>query len=141
MWNRLDEVMVGFMRRHGIRLLRFALGIVFVWFGALKLTGYSPVVSLIAHAIPWLPPERSVPLLGVWETAVGLGLLFGVALRVVLFLFWILLASTFSVLVLRPDIAFQGGNPFLLTVEGEFVVKNLVLIAAGLVVGSTVPRE
>lgn len=71
----------------------------------------------------------------------GLGLLFGVALRVVLFLFWLQLAGTFLVLVVRPDLAFQGGNPFLLTTLGEFVIKNLVLIAAGLVVGSAVDRK
>jgi putative oxidoreductase len=40
-----------------------------------------------------------------------------------------------------PDVTFRDGNPFLLTVEGEFVVKNLVLIAAALVVGTTVRRD
>ncbi len=79
--------------------------------------------------------------LGLWEIAIGSGLLFGVALRLVLLLFWLQLAGTFMVLVLRPEIAFQEGNPFLLTTEGEFVIKNLVLISAGLAVGSTVPRK
>jgi hypothetical protein len=41
-------------------------------------------------------------------------------------------------LVVQPGIAFQDGNPLLLTVEGEFVIKNLVLITAAMVVGSTV---
>ena len=58
-----------------------------------------------------------------------------------LLLFWLQLAGTFLVLILRPDIAFQQGtNPLLLTTEGEFVIKNLVLISAGLVVGGTVRR-
>ena len=70
--------------------------------------------------------------------AVGVGLLFAVALRLTLFLFWLQMAGTFLVLVLRPDVAFQAGNPFLLTTEGEFVIKNLVLIAAGLAVGGAV---
>ena len=73
-----------------------------------------------------------------WEIAVGVGLLFAVALRLTLFLFWLQMAGTFLVLVAKPAIAFQGGNPLLLTTEGEFVIKNLVLIAAGLVVGGTV---
>ena len=68
----------------------------------------------------------------------GAGLLFGAALRLTLFLLWLQLAGTFLVLIVRPDIAFQHGNPLLLTTEGEFVIKNLVLIAAGLAVGSTV---
>ena len=71
----------------------------------------------------------------------GLGLLFGVVQRLTLFLFWLQLSGTFLVLVLRPDIAFQGGNPLLLTVEGEFVIKNIVLIAGGIVVGGTVRRS
>ena len=72
---------------------------------------------------------------------VGLGLLFGIALRFTLFLFWLQPAGTFLVLIFRPDIAFQHGNPLLLTTEGEFVIKNLVLIAGGLVVGSTVQQK
>ena len=133
--------MVGFMTRQGIRLLRLALGLVFIWFGALKLLGRSPVATLVAQTVYWVPAACFVPFLGVWEIAVGVGLLFRIALRLTLFLFWLQLAGTFLVLVLRPDIAFQGRDPLLLTTEGEFVIKNLVLIAAGLVVGSTVRRE
>jgi hypothetical protein len=62
-------------------------------------------------------------------------------MRLILLLFWLQMAGTFLVLVLQPDVAFQGGNPLLLTTEGEFVIKNLVLITAGLVVGSTVRRD
>ena len=139
-FERIDGTFVGFMAAFGIRLLRICLGIVFVWFGLLKLAGRSPVASLVAETAYWLPPDLVVPLLGVWEVAVGIGLLLRIALRLTLLLFWLLLAGTFLVLVLHPDVAFQQGNPLLLTVEGEFVVKNLVLIAAGLVVGSTVRR-
>ena len=46
--------------------------------------------------------------------------------------------GTALVFVVRPEVAFQDGNPLKLTVEGEFVIKNLVLIAAALVVGSTI---
>ncbi len=139
--DRLDRRMIRFMTAHGTRLLRISLGIVFIWFGALKVIGRSPVGELVARTVYWFPPERFVPLLGAWEMAVGIGLLLGVALRFVLLLFWLQLAGTWLVLVLRPDIAFQGGNPLLLTTEGEFVVKNLVLISAGLAVGATVPRN
>ena len=132
--------MVGFMSEYGPRILRYALAVVFIWFGALKLSGRSPVAELVAHTVYWLPANRVVPALGIWEMLVGVGLLFRVALRVTLLLFWLLLAGTSLVLVVRPDIAFQGGNPLLLTMEGEFVVKNLVLIAAGLVVGSRVRK-
>ena len=137
----IDQRMVQFMQRYGITLLRLSLALVFIWFGALKLLGRSPVADLIARTVYWVSPETFIPVLGVWELAIGIGLLFRVALRVTLFLFWLQLAGTFLVLVVRPEIAFQHGDPLLLTTEGEFVIKNLVLITAGLVIGSTVPPK
>jgi uncharacterized membrane protein YkgB len=136
--NRLDEKVVRFMSSYAILIIRISLGIVFVWFGLLKVMGTSPVYDLASHIVYWLPPELFVPILGIWEMAIGIGLLLGKALRVVLSLLFLQLAGTFLVLVMRPETAFQGGNPLLLTMEGEFVVKNLVLIAAGLAVGGTV---
>lgn len=141
LWVRLDERMIRFMGVYGVRLLRMALGIVFIWFGLLKVIGHSPVADLVAHTVYWVSPELFVPFLGVWEILVGLGLLLAAALRVTLFLFWLQMAGTFLVLVLRPDVAFQDGNPLLLTTEGEFVIKNLILIAGGLVVGGTVQMK
>ena len=141
LWNRLDQQMRWFMTTYGIQILRVCLGIVFTWFGALKVAGRSPVEALVAQTVSWVAPEILLPLLGVWEIAVGLGLLLRVALRTTLFLFWLQMAGTFLVLLLRPDLAFQQGNPLLLTTEGEFVIKNLVLISAGIVVGSTVRRD
>jgi len=138
LWQQVDQRMIRFMRTYAIDLIRVSLAVVFIWFGALKVIGQSPVAELVARTVYWVSPDVFVPFLGVWETVVGLGLLLGVALRVTLFLFWLQLAGTFLVLLLRPDIAFQAGNPFLLTAEGEFVIKNLVLISGGLVVGSTV---
>ena len=140
-WDNLDRRMVRFMSAHGVRLLRLSLAVTFIWFGMLKIVGASPVYDLVAHTVYWVSPEFFVPFLGIWEVAVGLGLLFAVAIRLTLLLFWLQLAGTFLVLILRPDIAFQqGNNPLLLTTEGEFVIKNLVLISAGLVVGGTVRR-
>ena len=141
MFQRIDRWMVSFMDTYGIRLLRISLGLVFMWFGLLKVIGRSPVYDLVAKTVYWVEPSVFVPLLGVWEVVIGLGLLFRLALRVTLLLFWLQLAGTFLTLILRPDIAFQRGHPLLLTTEGEFVIKNLVLISAGLVIGSTVKRE
>jgi len=140
-WDRVDAAFIRFMASRGIQLLRVALAVVFIWFGLLKVIGRSPVADLVARTVYWVPPAFFVPFLGVWEMLVGLGLLFAVALRLTLLLFWLQMAGTFLVLVLHPEIAFQGGNPFLLTTEGEFVIKNLVLIAGGIVVGGTVQRS
>ena len=136
-----DDAVVAFLRRWSIVFLRVSVGIVFVWFGALKVLGMTPVAGLVAETVYWVDPDWFVPLLGVVEIAVGLGLLTRVWLRGVLALFALQMAGTFLVLVVQPDVAFQDGNPLMLTVEGEFVIKNLVLLSAGLVVGATAPRR
>jgi putative oxidoreductase len=132
----LDHRILAFLRRIALPLLRISLGIVFVWFGLLKIAGETPVTDLVADTVYWLDPGWFVPLLGVFEVVVGLGLLMGKGLRIVLALFALQMAGTFLVLVVQPDVAFQNGNPLLLTTEGEFVVKNLVLLSAGLMIGS-----
>lgn len=94
----------------------------------------------MARTVYWFDPEVIVPALGAFEIVVGALLIANRFLRLALALFAAQMLGTFSVLLLLPTVAFQDGNPFLLTVEGEFVVKNLVLIAAGMVVGSKVPK-
>ncbi len=137
-FRRFDRQILSFLRRWSVPLLRISLGIVFLWFGGLKVFDVTPVSDLVANTVYWVDPDWFVPLLGWGEIVIGLGLLLGRALRLVLLLFAVQMAGTFLVLVVQPEVAFQDGNPLQLTVEGEFVVKNLVLLAAGLVVGSTV---
>lgn len=140
-FQQLDSWMVRFMQNWGVKILRWALAVVFIWFGLLKVLKVSPVADLVAQTVYWFEPTWFVPFLGVWEILVGLGLLFGKALRLVLFIFFLQMAGTFLVLILHPDLSFQNGNPLHLTVLGEFVVKNLVLLAAGMVIGATVRRK
>lgn len=138
--DRFDRRLTGAMRRWGPDVARVSLAIVFLWFGLLKAFGATPVAELVTATIPWVSSPWLVPALGVFETLLGLALLTKRLLRTALGLLWLQLLGTFAVLVLLPQVAFQGGNPLLLTVEGEFVVKNLVLIAAGIVIGGTVRR-
>lgn len=135
-----DARIIGFLRWVSLPLLRLSLGIVFVWFGALKVAGVSPVEDLVATTVPWVDAAWFVPALGVFELLVGTGLLVGRLLRPVLLLFAAQMLGTFLVLVVQPHVAFQRGNPLLLTTEGEFVIKNLVLLSAGMVVGSRLRR-
>lgn len=142
-WNlyrAADARVVGVLRRVGLPLLRVSLGVVFVWFGSLKIAGVTPVADLVADTVYWFDPDWFVPLLGGFELAVGAFLIVGRFMRVVLLMFALQMIGTFLVFVVQPDVAFQDGNPLRLTVEGEFVVKNLVLLSAGLVVGSRLPR-
>lgn len=141
MIDQLDLRITEFLRRWSIIALRISVAIVFVWFGALKVFDVTPVTDLVGNTVYWVDPDWFVPVLGVVEVFVGVALLFRVLLRPVLALFALQMAGTFLVMIVLPEVAFQDGNPLLLTVEGEFVVKNLVLLAAGMVVGATVSRR
>ena len=85
--SRLDHWMIQWMATYGVRLIQTALAIIFIWFGWLRVVGRSPVAELVARTVPWIAPDRLLMGLGVWEMVVGLGLLFGVALRLTLLLF------------------------------------------------------
>lgn len=139
--DRIDAKVIPFLRRVSLPLLRISLGVVFVWFGALKVFDVSPVSDLVGKTVYWVDPERFVPALGAFEMTVGMLLLIGRALRLTLLLFVLQMVGTFLTFIVLPEVTFQDGNPLLLTVEGEFVVKNLVLLSAALVVGSSIRRR
>ncbi|WP_309570677.1 DoxX family protein [Deinococcus sp.] len=143
--SRIDALefrMVSWWARHGIVLLRLALGIVFVWFGAQKFfPGVSVAQELATNTISRLsfghvPPSVSLPVLATWEVAIGLGLLTGKFLRATLLLLFAQMAGTFLPLVFFPHETFKS-FPLVPTLEGQYIIKNLVLVAAGLVVGAT----
>ena len=129
------------LSRVSIPLLRVSLGVVFIWFGALKLTNATPVGELVAKTVPFLPANVFVPALGIFEMLLGLGLLIGRRLEIVALLMVAHLSGTFLVLVTQPGVAFQHGNPLMLTMTGEFVIKNIVLISAGLVLATLHPQK
>jgi putative oxidoreductase len=133
--SNLDGLLLGVLRRWSIPALRVVLGLVFVWFGALKLLGFSPVLSMIQQTYTFLPAPPFIIILGGWEILIGTGLIFKRALRFILILLCVHLTGTFVALCLAPTRFFLHGIPLLLTADGEFVVKNLVLVAAGLVIG------
>jgi uncharacterized membrane protein YphA (DoxX/SURF4 family) len=118
--------------RYAPTLLRLALAAVFVWFGALKVAGVSPVHDLIAQTLPFLDPDIAVPALGAVEVAIGLTLALGVFPRITLLVLVGHLAGTFLTFLTASELMW-GANPLELTANGEFVVKNVVLISAALV--------
>ena len=125
---------VALARPYCLPLLRLSLGVVFLWFGALKVAGVSPVTELVAGTVPWFDPSWFVPLLGIVESALGVALIGGWWSAAVGTLLAAHLAGTFLVMLMQPSVAFQHGNPLLLTTDGEFVLKNIVLLSAALMV-------
>jgi uncharacterized membrane protein YkgB len=132
--SNLDAFLVALLHRWSITALRVALGLVFLWFGALKILGVSPVEKLIHQSYPFLPLHQFMGILGIWEMLVGMGLFLRRGLRCTLILMWFHLTGTFLAVCLAPREFFSRGIPFFLTVDGEFVIKNMILIAAGLVI-------
>ncbi len=137
-FEAVDVRITRFMARHGVTLLRIALGIIFFWFGALKLApNLSPAEDLVTATITFLSASFFVPFLGIWEMAIGLGFITGKFMRATILLLFLQMPGTMLPIVLLPERVFTQ-FPFGLTLEGQYIVKNLVLISAALVVGATV---
>jgi uncharacterized membrane protein YkgB len=142
-FDRVDPSIAGWMSRNGIRLIRISLGIVFFWFGVLKFfPGMSPAADLAARTISVLtrgvvPASVSVPALAAWEGLIGLGLLTAYAPRLTLLLLFLQMPGTLLPLFFFPRETFIH-FPYAPTLEGQYIIKNLVLISAGIVIGATV---
>jgi uncharacterized membrane protein YkgB len=139
--RRVEERLALLAQRHSVGMLRGALGIVFLWFGALKFVGASPVGEVVSRTLFVLPMHPTIILLGVVEIAIGISLLTGRALRAALAVLLAEMCGTFLVLAMAPDLSFQHGNPLLLSTIGEFVIKNLVLISAGVALVGGLRRQ
>jgi uncharacterized membrane protein YphA (DoxX/SURF4 family) len=137
-FDTLDASITHWMADNGITILRIALGVVFVWFGALKyFPGLSPAEDLVQATVPFLPGRIFLPILATWEVVIGLGFITGRFLRLTILLLFLQMPGTISPVFLLPEQVFTA-FPYGLTLEGQYIVKNLVLIAAALVIGATV---
>lgn len=143
LYTALDARITLWMAHYGPDLSRVALGTVFLWFGVLKfIPGLSAADELATKTISTLTigcigPEVSRPILAIWETLIGVGLLYGVFLRATLLLLLLQMLGTVTPLLLFPSETWKH-FPFVPTLEGQYIVKNIVLIAAAIVVGATV---
>lgn len=131
------------MAQNGITILRVALGIIFFWFGILKFFhNLSEAEDLAGRTISllsfgFISPSVSVPVLAAWECAIGLGLISGKFLRFTLLLMFLQMPGTFLPLVFFMSETWKQ-FPYAPSLEGQYIIKNLVLLGAGIVVGATV---
>lgn len=140
-YEKSDKIITHYMDMWGVTLLRYSLGIIYIWFGALKPLGMSPAQELVENTVYWFDDPRTfVPILGIWEVIIGITICIKPLIRVAIFLLLIQMPGTFLPLILFPDVCFTD-FPFGLTLEGQYIVKNLIIISASLVVGSTVRKE
>lgn len=129
---RLEIKLSQFLEKIGVSCLRYSMGIIYFWYGLLKILGISPVEELVTNSIHWLGIPQFVTYLGFWEVAIGLCLIIRKLNRVGLLLLFLQLPGTFLPLVLNPEACFTI-FPYGLTFEGQFVFKNLISVAVGLV--------
>lgn len=143
LFDRVDKAITTWMARYGLLLLRLSLGAVFFWFGFLKFfPGLSPAQDLATRTIEMLTfgvvsPGVSIYILAIWECLIGLGLLLGRFMRATLLLLFLQMLGTITPIFLFPDEVFLR-IPYAPTLEGQYIIKNMVLISAGLVLGATV---
>ena len=126
---------MGWMERAAGFCLRLSLAVIFIWFGALKLAGVCVLADFISRSVPFLPAQAFLPVLGCWEVAIGVCLLVRPLIGVGLWLLLLHLPGTALPFLVIPNECFTQ-FPFGLTLEGQYVVKNLVLASAALMIAA-----
>ncbi|MCM4157357.1 hypothetical protein [Gramella sp. AN32] len=135
--RKLDFKISRWMYVYGKPMLRFSLAVIFIWFGYLKLIDASPAAPIIKETVFWLDPEIFIDVLGAWEVLIGIFLCFKNTIRIAILLMVFQMPGTFLPLVILPEVCFVK-FPFILSMEGQYIIKNLILLSAGIVVGGTV---
>jgi uncharacterized membrane protein YkgB len=140
--DAVDRRIAAFMRRWSLLALRVSLAVIFVWFGILKPLGLSPADPLVRATVGWMPfltTDGWVAAIGWWEVAIGITFLFQRTVRIAIALLALQMGGTFLPLILLPEVTFQPGRvPYAPTIEGQYIIKNLLIISAALVIGGTV---
>ena len=124
-----------------VSILRWALGSIYLWFGGLKLfPGLSSAEHLAGATLEimtfgYLTPDLSLPVLGLWEAAIGLALLTGVFQRLAVISLYLHAAGTILPLFLLPELTWST-PPIAASLEGQYILKNLVTIGGALVISA-----
>ena len=121
-------------------LVRIPLFIIFFWFGFLKIIEVSPAQELVKDTVFWMPFFDAAiwtVIIGYWEVFIGICFLFNRTTFIAMIMLLVQMTGTFLPLVILPDITFQNSNPLLPTLEGQYIIKNIIIISAALIVGRT----
>ena len=119
-------------------LIRIPLFIIFFWFGFLKIINLSPAQSLVIDTVFWMPflsAENWTIVIGFWEVFIAIFFLFKKTTFIAMILLFLQMTGTFLPLVILPEVTFQNSNLFLPTLEGQYIIKNIIIIAAALIIG------
>ena len=132
--KNIDVKIIHFFREISVPVARFSLFVVFFWFGLLKVIGLSPASDLVQHlfenTIPFMSFHNFFIAFGLFECLIGILFLIKGAERIVIPLLFVHMVTTFGPLLLLPTETWQR---FMVpTLEGQYIIKNLVIIATGI---------
>ena len=119
-------------------LVRIPIFIIFFWFGFLKIIDLSPAQQLVKDTVYWMPflsAESWTHVIGIWEVLIAICFLFKRTTLIAMILLFLQMSGTFLPLLILPEITFQNSNPFLPTLEGQYIIKNIIIITAALMIG------
>lgn len=129
------------MAKNGVLLLRISIGIIFFWFGIQKFfPGMSSAEDLATRTIEVMTfgiiqQSLGMPLLAIWEVVIGITFIVGIFMRVAIPLLFLQMLGTITPLFFFPSETFTA-VPIIPNLVGQYIIKNLVLIAAGMVIGA-----
>jgi uncharacterized membrane protein YphA (DoxX/SURF4 family) len=136
--SNIDQRIAGWMRRWSTLSVRISFGIIFIWFGILKPFDVSSAESLLKATVVWLPfgtPDFWLKVIGWWEVVIGVTFLFPRTTKIAIALLFLQMFGTFMPLIVLPEVTFQNGNILTPSLEGQYIIKNVMIISAALVLG------
>ncbi len=139
-----DKIFIHEVKRLAPITSRVALAIIFIWFGAMKVIAMSPanplVQALLQKMLPFVSFETFIISFGLFEVLIGMLFIIPRWGRIAILLLALHMITTILPLFLLPEIAWQG---FLLpTMEGQYIIKNIAIVALGMgVIGTFHPMK
>ena len=121
-------------------LVRIPLFVIFFWFGFLKIINLSPAQNLVIDTVYWMPffdAETWTIIIGYWEVLIAILFMFKRTTFIAMVLLLLQMTGTFLPLIILPEVTFQNSNPFLPTLEGQYIIKNIIIITAALIIGGS----
>ena len=125
-------------------IIRVPLFVIFFWFGLLKPLGLSAAEPLVLDTVNWMPllsPEQWLNVIGWWEVLIGMAFLFQKTTNIALILLFLQMSGTFMPLFLLPEVTFQNLNPFTPTLEGQYIIKNILIIVSAIIIAKKSLRQ
>lgn len=144
-FTKIDQNIARIMNKWGVPAVRISFAVIFFLFGILKPLGVSPAEGIVKATVVWLPfgePDWWLNIIGWWEVVIGLTFLFKKTTRIAIGLLFLQMLGTFMPLVFLPEVVYQSGySIYMPTMEGQYIIKNLMIISAALVVGGTIYKK